>query len=279
MSPREVFGGLIMFDLDDKSVKVTRVKLDSDKFSHSFYVSNHFKLCLIMKGGGIWQIGNECISVREMDIVMLSNRQKRMFKEVSITDGIEMIVIEFGLQLCATHFQGLFFNSGEKYNCKISNMPEIVKLFKEIEQEERNQYYNYKLVRGAKIVQILTLIGRYYNITELDNKVSEDICQILEYINDNYTTDISISHAADVLHVSESNFSRYFTKYMGMGFTQYVMYKRIAYAIHLLQSSEKNVVEIAMTCGYNNTASFYKAFKKVTNMTPKEYRKSNLHML
>lgn len=97
-----------MFDLDDKSVKVTRVKLDSDKFSHSFYVSNHFKLCLIMKGGGIWQIGNECISVREMDIVMLSTRQKRMFKEVSITDGIEMIVIEFGLQLCATHFQGLF---------------------------------------------------------------------------------------------------------------------------------------------------------------------------
>lgn len=261
-----------MFNLDDKSVTVTRVKLNPGKFSRNLYVSNHFRLCLIVKGGGIWQIGNGCISVQEKDIVMLSNRQKRMFQEVSSIDGIEMIVIEFGIHLCATHFQGLFFYSGDKYNCKISNMPEIVKLFVEIEQEEHNQYYNYKLVRGAKIVQILTLIARYYNITDVDNKVSGNICQILKYIDDNYTNDISISHVAEVLHVSESNFSKYFIKYMGIGFTQYVMYKRIAYAIHLLQSSEKNVLEIAMTCGYNNTASFYKAFKKITNLSPKEYR-------
>lgn len=60
---------------------------------------------------------------------------------------------------------------------------------------------------------------------------------------------------------------------MGMGMTQYVMHKRINKAIHLLQTSPKNVLDIAYDCGFNTRASFYKAFKKITNKSPKDYRK------
>ncbi len=72
--------------------------------------------------------------------------------------------------------------------------------------------------------------------------------------------------------MSVSGFSRYFTKCMGIGFAEYIMQKRIQLAIHMLQDSDKTVLEIALDCGFNNAASFYKAFKKITKLNPGDYR-------
>jgi AraC-like DNA-binding protein len=33
-----------------------------------------------------------------------------------------------------------------------------------------------------------------------------------------------------------------------------------------------NILEIAIQCGFNNTANFNKVFKKITSMTPSNYR-------
>ncbi len=262
-----------MLDLENKSIYTTRVKLDQSSFSRRLYVSQNLKICMINKGEGIWQIGNHCYPVKKNDIVVLNNRQKRIFREVSPTEGIEIIEIGFEPQLFVNRFPWLLFSGEEKYTCKISDSPEVVKLFVEIEWEAREQRYNYRIIIGAKILEILSLIERRYNDLESGSvKISEDMYRVLEYIDENYTSNISLSKAAEVLHTSESNFSRYFIKNMGIGFSQYVMHKRVSYAIHLLQSSEKKVLEIALDCGYNNTASFYKAFRKITKLTPKDYR-------
>ena len=84
--------------------------------------------------------------------------------------------------------------------------------------------------------------------------------------------DLSQQQVADLVNMSTTGFSRYFTKCMGVGFAGYIMQKRIQFAIHLLKTSDKTVLEIALECGFNNTASFYKAFKKVTNLNPGDYR-------
>ena len=53
----------------------------------------------------------------------------------------------------------------------------------------------------------------------------------------------------------------------------YITVRRIDLARKLLSDSDRNILDIAMMCGFNNTANFNRAFKKVTGKTPKEIRK------
>ena len=48
--------------------------------------------------------------------------------------------------------------------------------------------------------------------------------------------------------------------------------RRIDQAIKLLQETDRTVLEIACQCGFNNTANFNRAFKKVTGRVPSGYR-------
>lgn len=263
-----------MFDLKNKSIRVSKIKLSFHTFSRNLFVSPNLKLCMVSKGAALWQISDRCVSVKEGDIVILNNQTKRVFREVSISKGIELLVIEFEAQLFMNQFRGLFFGESMEQNNIISDHYEIIKIFKEIEVEAENKLLYSEIIIGAKLVEILSLLMRHFNIEEKDSrKMNPEMYRVLEYIDENYRTDISLQKVAEQMNLSASNLSKIFSKCMGMGFAQYIMHKRINYAIHLIQSSEKTVLEIALECGFNNVASFYKAFKKITNMNPKDYRK------
>ena len=263
-----------MFDLENKSIHVSKIKLNFQSFSRNLFIAHNIKLCLVNKGHALWQIGDKCVSVRVGDVVILNNRTKRVFKEVDMAEGIELFVIEFEPQLFMNQFRGLFFGKQVDQNCVISGHREIQQLFGEIRAETAKKLMYSRIIIGAKLVEMLSLMMRHYNISDKSSeKMSSDIYLALEYIDEHYRDDISQQDAAGLIGMSTTNFSKRFTKSMGMGFAAYVMHKRIHYAIHLLQSSEKTVLEIALECGFNNTASFYKAFKKVTGGNPGEYRR------
>ena len=155
----------------------------------------------------------------------------------------------------------------------ISDHEVIIGLFKEIEAEAQKKPLYSKIVIGAKLVEMLALMMRHFDIAEKSNvKMGSDMYRVLEYIDEHYRNDISQQQVADLVNMSTTGFSRYFTKCMGVGFAGYIMQKRIQFAIHLLKTSDKTVLEIALECGFNNTASFYKAFKKITNLNPGDYR-------
>lgn len=131
----------------------------------------------------------------------------------------------------------------------------------------------HRLIIETKLIEILALIGRYYNISNMDGYIiNADMCRALEYIMCNYTSDISLTKVADLLHMSATTFSNRFSQYMKIGFSQYVMHKRVHHAIHLLEKTNKTVLDISLESGFNNTANFYKAFKKIANNTPSYYR-------
>lgn len=262
-----------MFDLDNNSIRVSKLTLTYNSFSRNLYFSHNFRLCLVDRGSGIWQIGEKSFHVKTGDVVLLNNRIKRVFKDVSSSAGIELLVIEFEPQMFMKQFQSLFWGNDQKRSCIVSQHAQINLLLKEIESEaEKKLLYSHVMI-GAKLVEVFSLMMRHYDISDTCSlKMSEEMYKVLSYIDNNYMTELSLRKLAEIMNMSESNLSRNFKKCMGVGFAQYLMNKRVNYAIYLLQTSEKTVLEIALHCGFNNTASFYKAFKKITNRNPKDYR-------
>jgi len=88
------------------------------------------------------------------------------------------------------------------------------------------------------------------------------------------STNLSLQNLAKRLNVSGSYLSTVFKKETGQTVTSYINYKRIRHAMHLLSSTNLQVQTIAQHCGILDIHYFSKLFKKVTGLTPREYRDS-----
>ena len=55
----------------------------------------------------------------------------------------------------------------------------------------------------------------------------------------------------------------------------YINIRRIERARELLAGTNDTVLAVATACGYNNTANFNRIFRKITGITPHEYRASH----
>jgi len=109
----------------------------------------------------------------------------------------------------------------------------------------------------------------YTKPTKNDRKIQQAIL----FIDRNYTAPLSLTQLAARANMTPSSFSKAFLKCTGVGVTQYILRRRIEYAIELLEHTNKRVLDIALECGFNNGAAFYQSFRKITGSMPKKYRK------
>ena len=99
------------------------------------------------------------------------------------------------------------------------------------------------------------------------------IQQAVDYINNNFHTDVRRTAVAERTGMSLSHFSRMFRKVMGVTYQEYVNCKRIAEAKKLLSTSPRSITEIAESLGFSDQTGFGRLFKKLTGHTPSAYRR------
>jgi two-component system response regulator YesN len=98
------------------------------------------------------------------------------------------------------------------------------------------------------------------------------ITKALKYIDDHYTENLTLQIVANTLHVSKNYFSSLFKKQTGCNFIDYLIELRIRVAKKLLTEEGGRIYSIAETVGFNDVRYFIKIFKKLTDLTPLEYR-------
>ncbi len=96
--------------------------------------------------------------------------------------------------------------------------------------------------------------------------------QILLWCQQHFTEPVTVSMAAKNLLVSESQISHLFSGRLHTGFREYINSLRVQAAVELLISTQKPVSEIALDCGFGSLATFNRAFRLCTGLTPREVR-------
>lgn len=97
----------------------------------------------------------------------------------------------------------------------------------------------------------------------------------LEYIDKNYTEDLSLDYLADQIGFSKYHFSRLFKQYTGYNFSDYLCFRRITAAEELLSDPNLSITEVAMGSGFASISTFNRIFKLKKGFTPSEYRKKH----
>ena len=96
---------------------------------------------------------------------------------------------------------------------------------------------------------------------------------VLEYLQQNYTKELSLDEAAQRLGVSKYYFTRVFRSRMGQTFSEYLTYLRIRSAEELLKNGGVSVADVCTACGYDSVSSFNRNFRKLKGCSPTEFRK------
>ncbi|SDN47537.1 AraC-type DNA-binding protein [Fictibacillus solisalsi] len=94
----------------------------------------------------------------------------------------------------------------------------------------------------------------------------------LDYLDDNLCdNELSLEKVASHAYVSKCHYSRIFQQYVGKGFKEYVINKRIQKAKVLLKKGE-TVTDVCFSIGYNDLTHFGRMFKKIVGINPSQYR-------
>lgn len=140
-------------------------------------------------------------------------------------------------------------------------------------------------LKSDKVYGNYTCSGLVYSyILELhrlasDNSVKEGaeksniLMPALNYIDDNFRDDFSISELAEISGVSQQYLCRIFKQTMNLRPNEYVTRRRLNEAKRLLCETELQVSEISAQSGFSDTGYFCTVFRRYESMTPTEYRK------
>lgn len=96
--------------------------------------------------------------------------------------------------------------------------------------------------------------------------------QILQYVEEHITEDLDLVTIASKFKRTPGYISTLFKKHVEGGFNYYINKERMEIAMKLLKDPSLSIQEISELTGYNNAKYFSVVFKKMTGMTPREYR-------
>ena len=104
------------------------------------------------------------------------------------------------------------------------------------------------------------------------NHSDEAIIKVQDWIEENYNKHFSILDLATKFAYSERNLKRRFKLSTGLSPIQYLQNVRIEKAKRLLIASDRSVLDISYTIGYENCSFFIRLFKRTLGVTPKQWR-------
>ncbi|WP_339060380.1 DNA-binding response regulator [Tepidibacillus marianensis] len=100
------------------------------------------------------------------------------------------------------------------------------------------------------------------------------IQQVIEKVKEQYKEQINLADIAKELHINASYLSRKFSEELNTSFSEYLNQFRIEIAKKLLVEQKNWTIQrVSEECGFNSQHYFSTAFKKLTTLSPKDYRK------
>lgn len=133
---------------------------------------------------------------------------------------------------------------------------------------------------------IYELLGNIYNYTSklddysinspLKKEDLKRLNKVLDYINENYTRELSIEDISSVINLTPSYFCRFFKRNMGSTFFEYLNQYRCSQAEILLHTTGKSITEISNAVGFSSISYFNKVYKRYKGHTPSLDKKKNI---
>lgn len=247
------------------------------------------EISLVLDGNGIYKIGNKFHDIKKDNVFFFRPNEAHCITDIE-KEGMTLLNLHIAPYYLYTNFQGAFNSNylkilssnfpllSNKINDTLgeSEVEKVKRLILSVKSEFENKKSDYLTLANNYISSILILFSRSYvntTFTKKERQNYQKLLKTIEFIDLHFKEDLTLENLANNVGYTRCYFSTIFKKCMGMSIWDYVLIKRIEEALALIKTTDKNILDIALECGFNNTVNFNKIFKKYTNLLPSSFRK------
>ncbi|PWU67939.1 AraC family transcriptional regulator [Gracilibacillus dipsosauri] len=154
----------------------------------------------------------------------------------------------------------------------------LEKMLKEYFLNKQDSYRYLQLLLSQFLTECKRLLNEQTPSLEQEHvhPSSEIIDDLIAYINEHFHQEITLSVLAESFYLHEQSISKLFKKSIGCSFIEYLNAVRITEAKRLLTETTMKINQIMKRAGYTNHVHFWRIFKKLTGLSPNEYREQEI---
>lgn len=261
-------------------------KAYNDFYDDNIDLHHHdfFEIYFFMEGNVKYIIENRNYQLIPGDILLISPlelHQPRFTDEKNPYERIILWINKQFLEQFSTQFTNLTycFDTTEKNHTNLLRLRPAIRqtlepIIQKLLDEYNNDAYGHDISSISYLLQIMVELNRYALLPqksyEEQDKSTLIITNILNYISEHYTEDLSLDFMAEKFFMNKYHLSHEFKRLIGTSFYRYIIQKRLIIAKQML-SNDIKPTDVYHKCGFGDYANFYRAFKFNYGMSPKEY--------
>ena len=235
------------------------------------------EIFLTLEGSTNLVVDGECLLTQSNTLYFINPYQLHSMQVALPPSRYDCLVIPIGLlSLPAGH--GAMTNlinpifTGKLRFVRQSQDPYLIDLFQRITAD-----YDQKEQNAAAILAHLLLFldhcQKHNLLQEAQTQPTVPIRKAIDYIQQNFRQKLSLEEIAATTGMNPKYFCSYFKKHTNTTPIAYLTTLRIRQAKVLLREKQLSVLEVALSCGFDNVSFFIRQFKAATGQTPGQYRK------
>lgn len=253
----------------------------------TLHTLSYFDITLITEGEGLFKIADKTYQVQKGDVLFTLPNQLREWDTTNIINGYALIFEEeFLLSFFSdpdflNHIS--FFNRTELYSSRLMLSDDEFCQVELLIQQVKNEIFLYnkkdKHILRAILYQILKHLDRIFiqknNNNCQKNAQNQYIRKYIEYVNLNFRLYHAVQYYADMLCLTPNYLNELVKKETGITAKEVINNKILSESKQLLLYTSKPVSEIADILNFETPSYFVRFFRKHSNQTPLQYRKTN----
>jgi AraC-like DNA-binding protein len=269
--------------------------LEDQYFDPVWHSHSEYQLFVPLEGTGTRFIGDSIKSFNPNELILTGSNLPHLWRsdEAYFEKGSELkirgIVIYLQESLLGDHLMGkeemvqlkkLFKRSSRGLEFYGDVKQKVIVMMKELLQLNGLDAFIHLL----KILNLLTYSKEYHYISHNEyvdpfkENETDRMSSVYEYILKNYRKKIHLNELADLLYMTPTSFSRYFTTVNNKGFAKFISELRIKHACKLLTETDLSIAAISERSGFKTLSNFNKQFKDEMKKKPSAYKKEFLNI-
>ena len=267
---------------------ITTDSLPARSFSYSsadqlitIHWHNSLEVLYIASGKMDTGINNAIYHLKRGDLIIINSGDIHFTR---CRDYAKIYVLQVPYPLLNTHIPNYDYvrfqdSDGSVVFSNPAKVDELSRLMIQMYEITLEQKPGYTLLFSSKLYQFLFILFQRYH-TDISSRTKQKsdrnlirLEQVMNYVKSHYTQPISLEDAAQILSLNPEYFCRYFKKYMGMTFLEYVNSIRLYHIHQDLLNTNYSVSELMDRHGFTNYKLFSKMFRNTYGCPPGMFRR------
>lgn len=256
--------------MENKRLIISDVFFDYSKKAQAIkgdtHYHNNYEIYYLIEGSCRYFIGNNSYKLTNGDIALIP---KGVIHKTNYEDKNRSRILLSCPENCIPPSIRDKFSEIPYFSKSITTTQKIKEIFECIANEYSNPDEFSEDVIRFKIGELLLLIVRNHDYNLKSQSKHSLIEQAINFIQKNYASNITLSQTAEHCFVSCEHLSRTFKKETGFGFREFLNIYRLKKAESILKfHPEYKIVDVALSCGFNDSNYFSKVYKQVYKISP-----------